>query len=269
MWRGDAPVPEEMAPWAHHIVWRKGHVADRILATRRCLPPEELAALAKRGANRRKKLLAMPPGEASVPDAAHLARERFAFRDGPFGGLTGEVAIAADPAAYVRNLGLRVFLDGRCFEAFPVPEDVIPLPCLIALAWPDHIGPKFAYEGVEPTAGLRAAIAFAARHAVLLCERFAAERPRSGQPEGAAQATVLRAALATAALAPRKMCSAQGFEMPPLEQLTALLNAPIWPTTEGPFTSLEALCYYAATTGALCVAASVREGVAPPMAARW
>ncbi len=260
VWEGDAPVPEEMAPWAHHIVWRKGHVADRILATRRCLPPEELAALAKRGANRRKKLLAMPPGEASVPDAAHLARERFAFRDGPFGGLTGEVAIAADPAAYVRNLGLRVFLDGRCFEAFPVPEDVIPLPCLIALAWPDHIGPKFAYEGVEPTAGLRAAIAFAARHAVLLCERFAAERPRSGQPEGAAQATVLRAALATAALAPRKMCSAQGFEMPPLEQLTALLNAPIWPTTEGPFTSLEALCDHAATTGALCVAASVRQG---------
>ncbi len=260
LWEGDAPVPEEMAPWAHHIVWRRGRVVDRILGTRPCMPPAELAAHAKRGANRRRKLLATPPGEPSAPDNAYLARERFAFAEGPFAGLAGEVAIALDPAAYVRNLGLRLFLEGRCFEAFPVPEDVIPLPCVIALQWPGHVLPKFAYEGVEPTAGLRAALALAVRHAVLLCERVAADRPRAGQPFDLPQAAVLRAALATAALAPTKMYSAQGFEMPPLDQLTALLHAPVWPTTERVLTSLDALCEHAAKTGALCVAAAGSPG---------
>jgi hypothetical protein len=260
VWSGDEPVPDEMAPWAQHIVWRRGRVAERILAARETFDPEKLAALAKRGAARRRKLLAAPPGEAAVPDGDYLARERFAFGEGPFAGLSGEVAIAADPAAYVRNLGLRVFLEGRFFEAFPVPEAAVPAPCVIALSWPGHVVPKLAYEGVEPTAGLRAALAFAVRQAVLACERFAAS------PEGAARAreprtaAVLRAALATAAIAPVKMASAQGFEMPALAELLALLEAPVWPTAGGGATSLGALSVYAGKTGGICVAAPGTPG---------
>jgi len=289
VWRGKDPVPEEMTPWAHHVVWLRERVAERILSSRVTLPPEQLVEIVKRGVDRKKKLLAMPAGPASVPDGDYLARERFAFTKGPFAGLSGEVAIASDPLTYVRNLALRVFLEGRCFEAFPVPEDVVPLPCLIALEWPAHITPKLAYEGVEPTAGLRAALAFAIRAAVLACERFAQLRLRSSAPFDKPRAAILRAALGTAVLAPTKMYSAQGFEMPALDALDALLHAPIWPTTEraaapaatpsrpsrlvsGPpssgsfasalrvHVSLQTLCEYAAKTGTICVATPATPG---------
>ncbi|MFO0586864.1 MAG: hypothetical protein U0441_04965 [Polyangiaceae bacterium] len=260
VWSGDKPVPEEMAPWARQIVWPSGGLADRLLDAYEQVPPAQLAAMVQRGSERRRKLLATAPGRPHVPDDTYLVRERFAFRDGPFGGLEGEIAIASDPAAHVRNLALRVFLEGRFFEAFPIPEDTVPLPCVIALQWPQHIAPKLAYEGVEASAGLRAALAFSVRSAVLLCERFASERPRSGHPYEAPQAAALRAALATAVLAPTKMYSAQGFEMPAIADLAALVGAPVWPTTDGSFTSLGALADLVVRAGAICVAAPESEG---------
>ena len=267
VWTGKEPVPEEMAPWASSIVWSGGRSserpADRLIAARRWMDPDQLAKLAKEGATRYRKLLAMPAGEIAVPEDAYLGRERFSFRDGPLAGLDGEVAIAASPATYVRNMGLRVFVQGRCFQTFPIPEESVPLPCVIAMQWPGHVTPSFAYSGIEPTAGVRGALAYAVRAAVLLCERIAAARGRDGQPFDATQAAVLRSALAAAVLAPARMYSLQGFEMPALADLPNLVHAPVWPTTSERFTSLHALCEYAEKTGAVCVVAAGTLGAAP------
>lgn len=262
-WDGAQAVPAEMERWARQFVWRQGRLAERVLNDRKKVDREALAGMMKEAATRHRRLMAAPKGAARVPDEAYLAREAFAFAEGPFAGLTGEVAVAADPASYVRNLGLRVFTEGRAFEAFPIPEASVPLPCVIALEWPGEIVPRFAYAGVEATKGMRAALAFAVRQAVLACERVAATRPRVGQPFDAKAALALRAALATAVLAPRRIYSAEGFEMPALAELQALVFAPVWPTTEGTFVSLQAVCEQAATTGAVCVAAEVIRGRAP------
>lgn len=263
VWTGKEAVPEEMALWARGIVWRTGRVAERILGARRWVDPEHLEAGAKQGAARYRKLLAMPAGEPAVPDEPYLARERFSFAEGPLAGLAGEVAIAAGGAAHVRNMALRVFLKGRCFHTFPIPEDAVPLRCVIAVAWEGHIVPKFGYVGVEANAGMRAALAYAVRAAVLLCEKLAADRARRNAPLDLAEAAVLRSALATAALAPTRMYSVQGFEMPALADLQALIHAPIWPAAADRLVSLQALCEYAAKTGAVCVAAPGTPGVAP------
>ncbi len=261
VWAEREPPPPEMEPWARAVVWRRGRLAERVLGARDAVDPEKLADIARRGAARYRRLLAAPAGEPSVPDDTYFCRERFSFAEGPLAGLAGEIAIAASPATYVRNMGLRVFLEGRCFETFPVPEDAVALPCLAALQWPGQITSSFGHDGVEMTAGLRGAIAFAVRAAVLLCEEVAVARAEG--PWSDTEATLLRGALATAAIAPTRMYSLQGFEMPALAGLPGLVGARIWPTTAGRFTSLQALCDHASKTGAVCVVTPGTPG-APP-----
>ncbi len=263
MWGGQKPVPAPMEPWADKIVWRRGRLAERILDGRKAFAHDKLAELAKRGEERHRKLFAMPAGFVSVPDETYLAREAFRLQEGALAGLSGEVAIAADPSAFVRNLALRVFVQGRFYEAYPLPEDRVPLPCVIALQWPGHIVPRLGYEGIEPTNGTHAALAFAVTQAVFLCERVAAERARTGPPLDERAAAVLRAALATVVTAPARMYSVEGHEMPALADLQGLVRAAVWPTTEGTLVSLQDVCEYVARTGALCVAAPGLAGRAP------
>lgn len=262
VWAGKEPLPEEMQLWAGGILWRQGRAAERILANRKTIDPQALAEIARRGAIRYRQLLATPAAEPHVPDDNYLCRERFSFQEGPLAGLSGEVAVASNPKSYVRNMGLRVFFQGRCFQTFPIPDDAVPLPCLISIAWPGHITPKLAYDGVEMTHGLRAALAYSVRLAVLLCERIAAGLVRQKDAPDGPQTGILRAALATAVLAPTRIYSLTGYEMPPLAQLPGLVQAPVWPTLAG-FASLHTLCEYASKTGAVCIVAPATAGSPP------
>ena len=270
VWTREHPVPPEMEPWAHTVVWRRGRVAERVLASRVAFDPEKLADLVKRGAARHKKLFAMPPAPVRAPDGAYLAREVLRFDDdGPLAGLSGEVAVPVSPSAHVSNLAVRVFLQGRFYEAFPLPEGTVPLPCVIAVQWPGHVEPKLGYEGIEATEGARRALKVAVRQAVFLCEgvaanhvRAAAQRSLPIPPLDDGVAAVLRAALATVVTAPARFGGVEGFEMPALVNLQGLVRAPIWPTSDGALVSLQALCEHVAKTGALCVAAPGSAGSA-------
>ncbi|MEZ4297231.1 MAG: hypothetical protein R3B70_19860 [Polyangiaceae bacterium] len=256
VWTRDKPLPPEMERWAGAIVWRTGRVAERIFAARRVMDPNQLVAAVKAGAERYRKLLTAPKGPPAVPDDVWFGRARFAFDSGPAAGLSGEVAVAPHPSEHARNRGLRVFFEGRGYETLPIPENAAPLPVVVAIEWPGQILPRFGYVGVEPTRGLHAALAIAVRAAVLLCDRLAAERAAENRTFSPQEAAVLRAALATAVRMPSHAYSLEGFEMPPLAELTGLLHAPIWPVLAPPsgtaFTSLHALASHAGKTGAVC-----------------
>lgn len=267
VWTSDEPLPAEMGPWARSIIRASGRgegpVAERVLAARAWMDPDKLAGVAKAGAERYRKLVAMPASEPSVPDDAYLCRRRLAVADGPLAGLAGEVAVVPGGAPYVRNHALRVYLEGRCFQTFAIAEDAVPLRCVVALEWPGRLAPRFAYDGVTPGEELRSALAFAVREAVLLCERVAAEREHAGGAFDEAEASMLRRALATAGVAPVRLGAAEGVDMPALADLPALVRAPVWPAPGERFTSLQALCEYAARTGAVCAVSPRSAGVAP------
>ncbi len=279
VWSGEQPVPPETTPWAREIVWRKGRIAERVLWGRNGMDQEQLVSLITSGAARKKAILAMKVEQPNVPKGDYLAAERLittglpGVSDETFFGLTGEVAIAIDADSYVRNLCVRIFHEGRFYEAYALPQEVVPLPCLIALEWPDVFRPRLGYRGIESNDQVGMALSLAIKQSVFMCEvavlRWMERRGESEPPkdsvlsvEDEAKAAVFRAALATVVLSPKANFSSVPIEMPGLSEFPGLLGANVWPTSSGRAISLQTICAYAAKTGAVCFASASARGKA-------
>ncbi|MBK8252759.1 MAG: hypothetical protein IPK82_08840 [Polyangiaceae bacterium] len=262
LWSGERPIPKELALWASNIIWASNSTAERIFVGRTCLDQKQFAQLVENGTARIQKLLKSPGGPPSVPDDNYILRESFQFEDGPLSGLTGEFAIVREQSAYVRNMALRVFFQGRCFETLPIGENVMPLPLLIAIEWPGRIIPKFAYQGLDLTESVNIAVICAVQRALLACERLAQTHLAQNLPIQPALAALFRAAMATPARIGAQLASTAETKLPTLESLTHLLSAPVWPVIgkPHPYVSLNTLAEYASRTGAVCVVSATAEG---------
>jgi len=255
VWRGEDPLPDQLAPWLTDVVWPRGRIVERVLDG---VAREDAAALverARQGAARRARFLAHAPSEPVVPrSSAELARQRFAHTTGPTAGLSGEVALLAPLAGGgSRPSLLRVFIEDRMLEALPLEPSACPLAFDAAIAWPEALRPRFDYDGVERDARLAQATYAVGLSAIGMADRAAEQLKRVSGPERAAFEQVLRHALA----AYRDLPLWLGLARPPAQafrrDFARLYQAELFTTADGGRASLSDLDAYAKKTGALCV----------------
>ncbi|WP_438016974.1 hypothetical protein WMF18_40300 [Sorangium sp. So ce315] len=291
LWRGDAPLPEELAPWADDVVWCRGGLVERALAG---LPLADAGAMveqAKLGAERRRAFLRHATGEPVVPPAPeHALRAAFQVDEGPLAGLRGELAVSADDPGARRSAEVRVFVEGRHLETVELDPAAVPLPVEIALAWERRVRPRFAYDGVERDERFWRAVRHAL-HVALAAADAEARRlfgPRAAPPGGgplppppsegelARMRPPLRAAIGTLYCAPQRLGADQaahggrgggapraGEDLAP-SAFQGLLEARLWPMLgTDRFMSLKGLAVFARAARGLCVAAPDARGRAP------
>ncbi|WP_437634301.1 hypothetical protein [Sorangium sp. So ce854] len=291
LWRGDAPLPEELAPWADDVVWCRGGLVERALAG---LPLADAGAMveqAKLGAERRRAFLRHATGEPAVPPAPeHALRAAFQVDEGPLAGLRGELAVSADVPGARRGAEVRVFVEGRHLETVELDPAAVPLPVEIALAWERRVRPRLAYDGVERDERFWRAVRHAL-HVALAAADAEARRlfgPRAAPPGGgppppppsegelARMRPPLRAAIGALYCAPQRLGADQaahggrgggapraGDDLAP-SAFQGLLEARLWPMLgTDRFMSLKGLAVFARAARGLCVAAPDARGRAP------
>ncbi|WP_437812296.1 hypothetical protein [Sorangium sp. So ce1078] len=279
--RGDARLPEELAPWAHDVIWCRGGLVERALAGLPFTDAEAMLEQAKLGAGRRRAFLLHATGEPVVPPAPeHALRAAFHVAEGPLAGLRGELAVFADDGEASRGAEVRVFVDGRHLETVELDPAAVPLPVEIALAWEGRVRPRFAYDGVERDArfwravrhALGVALAAADAEARRLFGLRAAHQgaPRPAPPAESELARLrgpLRAAIGTLYCAPQRLGAPErrqgrgsgagrrsGDDLAP-SRFRGLLEARLWPLLgTGRFMSLKGLAALARAAGGLCTA---------------
>ncbi|MCC6557588.1 MAG: hypothetical protein IT372_31940, partial [Polyangiaceae bacterium] len=283
VWRGKAPLPEELEPWARSMVWLRGVAAERILADVPWGEASEIIERVKIGAERRRALLAHAPSDPSVPpSASHVLRAAFDVREGPWAGLRGEIAISSEEGGARRQAAVRVFVEGRHLETIPIDPGTVPWALEAALEWPGVVRPRFSYEGVQQDDRFRHAVGYAVLVALLAADEEAkrlfgivkawvaaalpapGEAPRPVPRDRPAPRDVdrlrpvLRGAIGAALSAPERLGAPSDVTLAAFE---GLWQARIWPTTEpGRFESLQALSVLAARAKGLCVAPPAAEG---------
>jgi hypothetical protein len=257
VWRGSAPLPQELAPWMRDVIWARGRVVENTFSELYVVDAAEVVRLARIGAERRGKHLSHPPAQPGVARSPeHVARESFRQDRGGFAGIRGEVAVVAVPGRPLRaGATVRVFIEDRPFEAIELALEVSRLPFEAALAWDGRLVPRFAYDGVERDGSLQQALWFATRAALLAVDRIAHRFATAQEPERSMLAALLRAALVTHVQA----ASALGLEKSvgdvPVTALRGIYDARVWPTVDpSRLVSLRQLADHAQRTGALCTA---------------
>lgn len=289
LFRGDARLPEELAPWAGDVVWSPGGLVEHALAGLPLADAEAMIEQAKLGAERRRAFLLHAAGDPVVPPSPeHAFRDAFQVDDGPLAGLRGELAVFAGAREPPRGAEVRVFVEGRHLETVELDPAAVPLPVEIALAWEGRIRPRFAYDGVERDArfwravrhALKVALAAADREARrLFGPRDARRGPRSTTPAPAPEGELarvrpaLRAAIGAVFCAPPRLGAADGSPgrgggaaPAPDDGLApasfeGLLDARIWPTlAAGWFVSLKGLSALSRPTRSLCTAPPEARG---------
>ncbi|HSO35207.1 MAG TPA: hypothetical protein VLT33_21915, partial [Labilithrix sp.] len=196
---------------------------------------------AQAGQARRARALTHPPSRAALaPSASYVLKQSFDVTQGPFAGLSGEVAVARREWMPRRSSKARIFVDDRLLEEVQLPG--VELPLEMALSWPSVLVARLAYDGVERTAAVTRAVLYALRVAALAV----------GEQLGPRDPELARLAIVASAGAARDL----GDPAPAASTLGPLANAPVWPTTDGGSTSLAAFDAYALRTGALCTAAA-------------
>ncbi|WP_437779477.1 hypothetical protein [Sorangium sp. So ce1097] len=291
LWRGDAALPEELAPWADDVVWCRGGLVERALAGLPLVDAGAMVEQAKLGAERRRAFLRHATGEPVVPPAPeHALRAAFQVDEGPLAGLRGELAVSADDPGARRVAEVRVFVEGRHLETVGLDPAAVPLPVEIALAWERRVRPRFAYDGVERDERFWRAVRHAL-HVALAAADAEARRlfgPRAAPPGGgplppppsegelARMRPPLRAAIGALYCAPQRLGADQaahggrgggapraGEDLAP-SAFQGLLEARLWPMLgTDRFMSLKGLAVFARAARGLCVAAPDARGRAP------
>ncbi|WP_437547368.1 hypothetical protein WME97_45455 [Sorangium sp. So ce367] len=283
LFRGDARLPKELAPWAGDVVWSPGGLVERALAGLPLADAEAMIEQVKLGAERRRAFLLHATGDPVVPPSPeHAFRDAFQVDEGPLAGLRGELAVFADAREPPRGAEVRVFVDGRHLETVELDPAAVPLPVEIALAWKGRVRPRFAYDGVERDARFWRAVRHALKLAIAAADREAKRlfSPGDAQP-GAGSTTpapapeselarvrpALRAAIGAAFCAPLRLGAGDGGPRrgggaaPPPddglapERFEGLLDARIWPTfTAGLFVSVSDLSTLSRAARGICTA---------------
>ncbi|WP_437296303.1 hypothetical protein [Sorangium sp. So ce426] len=289
LFRGDARLPKELAPWADDVVWSTGGLVERALAGLPLADAEAMIEQVKLGAERRRAFLLHATGDPVVPPSPeHAFRDAFQVDEGPLAGLRGELAVFAGDREPPRGAEVRVFVDGRHLETVELDPAAVPLPVEIALAWKGRVRPRPAYDGVERDARFWRAVRHALKLAIAAADREARRlfgpgdaRPDAGSttsapaPEGelARVRPALRAAIGAVFCAPRRLGAGDGGpgrgggaapapdDGPAPASFEGLLDARIWPTlTAGSFVSLNGLSALSRTTRGLCTAPPEARG---------
>lgn len=239
VYRGRKPEDPMLAPWLSGLPWVRGAPAERVLEAEPMMAADAVVAEARAGGARRARALAHPPSRpvlVRTPD--QILVEGFAVREGRFAGLEGEVAISKTVGAFRRRANVHVFVEERLLEVIALPGTTMPVE--IALAWPERLRPRKAYDGVERNDAIDEAIHYALRvAAVAIGERLSQRDPE----------------LARLALAAWLAATARLKDVTPsISVLGKLADEAAWPTTEpGTHVSLVALESYVRRTGALCI----------------
>jgi len=239
VYTGKQAAPRELAPWLAGIVWHRGRPAERALALLVQASANERVAQAREGHERRARALAHPVSRPALSSSSsYVLKQAFAVSAGPYAGLEGEVAVMRREGGYRRTSTARLFVDERPLETMQLPG--VALPVDMALAWPDGIKARLAYDGVERSESVSRAVVYALRVAAIAV----GERVGASDPE-LARLAILAFAGATHTLGDAASARAA---------LAELSRQAVWPTTEGALVTLGAIEAYANRTGALCVA---------------
>ncbi|WP_437528636.1 hypothetical protein WME79_46080 [Sorangium sp. So ce726] len=285
LFRGDARLPKELAPWAGDVVWSPGGLVERALAGLPLADAEAMIEQAKLGAERRRAFLLHATGDPVVPPSPeHAFRGAFQVDEGPLAGLRGELAVFADAREPPRGAEVRVFVEGRHLETVELDPAAVPLPVEIALAWKGRVRPRFAYDGVERDARFWRAVRHALKVALAAADRearrlFGPRDARSTTPAPAPESELarlrpaLRAAIGAVFCAPRRLGAADGGSgrgggaaPTPDDGLATssfegLLDARIWPTlAAGRFVSVKGLSALSRAARGLCTAPPEARG---------
>jgi hypothetical protein len=259
VWRGKAPLAEELALWTSRVVWDRGRLADKALASFQGVDAKELVEEAKAGAKRRRSLLSHAASEPVLPPlSGEVARDFFHVREGDLLGLNGEYAVMPGGRDTLGTT-VRAFVEGRVIDTIELDTEKLPLSLEIAFAWEGQLKPKPTYDGIEQEASFRLALWHVVELALRALDK-AASKLGSDPDNDARLRSALRAAVGAHVLAPVGL----GVTLRPSVPLTAmrgLFEAPIWPTTEpGRRESLKSLREVSADTGAICVAKAGAQG---------
>lgn len=265
---GAEPLAEELLPWLDDVVWLRDRVVERVLVDFSLSGAAARLDAAKAGLERRRKLHSRPSTEPSLPLLAeHVVRETFHVKDGPFRGLRGQLALGAEGlGSGQRPSTVRVYVEGRHIDTITIDRDKLPLVMDAAIAWDGHIFPRFSYEGVSDSEGLRLALFQLTRLSMLALgshiervieQKKTAERERITPLAIAAVGSFVSAA------------EALGVDNVPAEPLlsayTPLWTRGFWPSADPDRLriSLAELKTYFDRTHAICCVPPGTTGVAP------
>ena len=259
VWRGRSPLAEELSLWTDRVVWDRGRLVDKVLASFQSVDAKELVEEAKAGAKRRRALLSHAASEPVLPPlSGEVFRDFFHVREGDLDGLNGEFAVMPG-ARDSSGTTVRAFVEGRLIDTIEIDTEKLPLSLEIALAWEGKLRPLPTYEGIEEDESFRVAVWHVTALAVQALDRAASKL--GSDPDGDAK---LRSALRAAVGAHVLAQSGLGVFFRPSAPLTAmrgLFEAPIWPTTEpGRRESLKSLREISLDTTAICVAKAGSQG---------
>lgn len=175
---GEQPIERALSASVSSVMWRTGRIVERVMRGVVAVPADRVIEQAREAKALRDRFLAHATREVAVPPSpAHLVRVAFSVKDAPFAGLHGEVAVT--PQGPREAATVRVFYRAREIAVFTLPRDACPLALDIAIAWDEGLLPRAAYDGIEDTQGLKDAVWYAVRVAVLEVSELA---PRLLEP---------------------------------------------------------------------------------------
>jgi hypothetical protein len=175
VWRGRSPLAEELSLWTDRVVWDRGRLVDKALASFQSVDAKELVEEAKAGAKRRGALLSHAASEPVLPPlSGEVFRDFFHVREGDLDGLNGEFAVMPG-ARDSSGTTVRAFVEGRLIDTIEIDTEKLPLSLEIALAWEGKLRPLPTYEGIEEDESFRVAV----WHVTALASRPSTGRRRS------------------------------------------------------------------------------------------
>ena len=238
VFRGAAPLPEELGPWMRRVIWLRGRAVERLLEG---LPTEDAAPRgeqARVGAERRRRLLGRAAGTPVLPARLPAAdgapapiQAAFDVREGDLAGLRGEVALLPDGAVSGR---IHAFVEGRLLETIEIGAAALPLPVEAAIAWEGRLQPRPAYDGVERDRAFARTVHYAALVAIFALDREVT-RVSAARDEAALARLrpAARAAIGTILTAEEGLgLGGTDTNAPRLAAFKGLYAARVWPTTE-------------------------------------
>lgn len=255
-WRGEQPLPEELAPWLGDVLWLRGRTAERVLRDSRVTDARDVVRKARASLARRTRFLATPPSDRLIAPAADcLASSSSQFTQDSWEGLKLEVALR--PPSDAHPFVVRVFVDGRFIESLPQPPAAFPLHAEVGVEWPQRLQPLPDYDGVRNDLWLRKSLWVGVVESLRLANRLAPELSSAAEPRAALLRSVLRTAIQTHAGFTLSLELQTHVEHPALDTFASLIDAPVWPTASGGFRSTRSVIADAERTGMVQIAAQL------------
>lgn len=260
VYEGKEPLDRELSRWLSNVMWKRGHLVERVMRSVVTVPADDLVRDAREKHGQWLAFLDRDVTDVAVPPSEHhLVRESFEVTEGYFAGLVGQVAVKATKR---RSDGgtLRVFALRRELAIRSLSRKDCPLPLDIAVQW-SKLAVKDTYLGVEDTKWLREAIWYAIRVGVLaVCDVAPAlEDPGASTQLKARVREALRCALGVATVGPEQI-GGRSEDAIDLSDDSPVMTARVWRTlTPGRFVSLLDLRGEIAERGVFCGATGAMQ----------